>query len=109
MSRRSVIVIAVVAVILVTAVAVARWNLSLGKAALLQVAQQGNLCKSPDCSDGITYAANYLGQQFGLSAELVTWCMGVDSQSGGRTAVHGTVKTIWLNTLYLPCGEPITE
>jgi len=82
---------------------------SIGQEALRDVATQANLCKTVSCAEGIDEASSYLAEEFGLSPRLVEWCVGVDTLSE-RMGSKGLVnRSWWINLLYQPCGEPITE
>ncbi|SFT77755.1 hypothetical protein [Mesorhizobium sp. YR577] len=82
---------------------------SIGHEALRDIATQAQLCKTVGCSEGIDEAASYLAEQYGLSPSLVQWCVGVDTLSE-RDGAKGLVnRSWWINLLYEPCGDPITE
>jgi hypothetical protein len=85
------------------------YTISLGREALRDVATQAQLCKTAACSEGMEEAAAYLAEEYGLTPQLVEWCVGVDTLSE-RSGKAGLVnRSWWINLLYQPCGEPLVE
>lgn len=99
----------VLALVLVGTFAVGYRTMSLGHDALRDIATQANLCKTGDCAEGIDEASAFLGEEFGLSPRLVQWCVGVDTLAEGPRADKTAGRTWWVELLYTPCGEPVTE
>jgi hypothetical protein len=82
---------------------------SLGQEALLDIANQANLCKTDACPEGVEEAASYLAEEFGLSPRLVEWCVGVDTLAEHDGGKGLTNRSWWINLLYRPCGDPVVE
>lgn len=90
----------------------------LGEHSLFLLAEEGGFCqeiqkttdtkpiKASDCADGISYAADYLGRQFGLSEKTVQWCMGVDELARWKIKHGNGLKNVLTDTLYRQCDAP---
>lgn len=99
----------VLALVLAAALYVGYRTMSLGHDALRDIATQAKLCKTDGCAEGSDEAATFLGEEFGLSPRMVQWCVGVDTltEEPGANKVAG--RSWWVELLYTPCGEPVTE
>jgi hypothetical protein len=103
------ITVALLLVIALSALGVWYRVSSLGQEALLDIANQANLCKTDACTEGVEEAASYLAEEFGLSPRLVEWCVGVDTLAEHDGGKGLTNRSWWINLLYRPCGDPVVE
>ncbi|RCS24360.1 hypothetical protein DUT91_08745 [Phyllobacterium salinisoli] len=94
------------AVLLAAGLALQQWTMAKGHKALYDLAKEGGFCKTDHCEEGMTYASDYLGNEFGLSARMVQWCMGVDSIAHQNPASGNPVKKVLTDAMYIPCGDP---
>jgi hypothetical protein len=112
MSRPKKIIIAgLIAVggLLALGLAIQQWTMARGHRALYALAKEGGFCKTETCEEGMAYATDYLGTEFGLSPRMVQWCMGVDSIAHQEFAFGNPVKTALTNVMYIPCGDPSSD
>jgi hypothetical protein len=110
MSRKKKIIIigfACLAVLLAGAVALQQWTMAKGQKALHELAKEGGFCKTEGCEEGMAYASEYLGGEFGQSQAMVRWCMGVDVIA--REEPGDKLKAALSTLLYIPCGENGSE
>lgn len=87
----------------------------LGERSLFLLAKEGGFCQvsqhsteiepmtARDCQDGISYASDFLGKEFGLSPKTVQWCMGVDELAQWKIKHGNGLKNVLTDMLYHQC------
>ncbi|KXF77388.1 hypothetical protein ATN84_08335 [Paramesorhizobium deserti] len=95
--------------LLVAGLVIQQWTMARGHRAVYNLAKEGGFCKTDGCEEGMAYATDYLGTEFGLSPQMVQWCMGVDSIAHQKLAFGNAMKTVLTNAMYIPCGDPSSD
>ncbi|PRD42273.1 hypothetical protein C5748_17605 [Phyllobacterium phragmitis] len=109
LKKITVTAVAIVAGLLAAGLALQQWTMARGHKALYELAKEGGFCKTDKCQEGMNYASAYLGNEFGLSPQMVKWCMGVDSIAHQNVTFGNSIKKILTNAMYVPCGDPIGD
>lgn len=108
MSRSKKIILtgfACLAVLLAVGLPLQQWTMAKGQKALHELAKEGGFCKTDGCEEGMAYASEYLGGEFGHSPAMVRWCMGVDVIAREELAFGNGLKPALTFLLYIPCGD----
>jgi hypothetical protein len=98
--------LAVLAVLVAAGAPLYKWTMGKGEKALHELAKEGGFCKTDTCEEGMTYASEYLGGEFGISPRMVRWCMGVDAVAHENLVFGDALKTVLTTAMYIPCGDP---
>ncbi len=106
MSRQKKILLAAGFAVLALFLALSQWTMAKGHKALYALAKEGGFCKTEGCEEGMAYASDYLGTEFGHSPRMVRWCMGVDAIAEEKLAFGNSLKGALTHVLYIPCGDP---
>jgi hypothetical protein len=82
------------------------WTRHLGRKSILKIAHERSLCESSSsCDAGLRVVTARVGREFGLSLEMVEFCVGVDSWAETRVHRGGWVKSLLVSAIYMPCGR----
>ncbi|PYE88197.1 hypothetical protein [Phyllobacterium leguminum] len=100
---------ACLAMLLAGGVALQQWTMAKGQKALHELAKEGGFCKTDGCEEGMAYASDYLGAEFGHSPKMVRWCMGVDVIAREESSLSNGLKAALTSILYIPCGDPNSD
>ena len=105
MSRTKKIILTGFACLAILLLVAGQWTMAKGQKALHELAKEGGFCKTDGCEEGMAYASEYLGGEFGQSPIMVRWCMGVDVISREELAFGNNLKPALTFLLYIPCGD----
>lgn len=78
----------------------------IGEGSILQLARDGNFCKTEGCEEGVSYALGFLETNYGLSPHDVKWCMGVDVIAHYQLPFGNDLKKSVTDRMYRRCGDP---
>lgn len=110
MQRRTKIIIGgviLVALVAFTPLAVTTYVSHRGDASLLALAKEGGFCTSDDCSEGVSYASTFLETNYGLSADDVRWCLGVDDINHHEWVIGNSLKSFITDKMYQKCDSDL--
>lgn len=80
--------------------------IKLGEGSILQLAREGNFCKTDTCDEGVNYVVGFLEAHYSLSPHDVKWCMGVDVIAHYELPFGNGVKKFVTDKMYSRCGDP---
>lgn len=85
------------------------WTISNGRKAVGALAKEYGYCQDEDCAGGVAALEAEIGRQKNVSPTMIEWCVGVDDWAEARVARGGFIKSIIVETMYMPCGALRSE
>lgn len=102
-------ILSIVAILGAVLLGVWKWTISNGREAVAALAREYGYCQDEDCASGVAALEAEIGRQKNVSPTMIEWCVGVDDWAEARVARGGFIKSIIVETMYIPCGALRSE
>lgn len=99
--------VVLVAIIATLPLAVTSYVANRGEASLLALAKEGDFCTTQECGEGVLYASTFLETNYGLSADDVKWCLGVDDIAHRDWVIGNSFKLYITDKMYQKCDSDL--